>query len=175
MASSEAPRPWRQAFVRCASAALTLVAATLLATLRPINVIRCDPTRDCRIERWIGGVHFLYADELRNVRQVTLESHTESSYSRSSGHSSIRRARVILHDKPGTSTISTDSISYAVGTGNERMQKDLERFLAAPTPEGYLAWQGEAALILLCAFLAALGLGFLVSALRQVLTRRHLP
>ena len=171
MSSTEVPRPWRRVFGLGLVAALAFVAAALLVTLQPVNVIRCDPGRDCRIERWIGGVHFLYADELRSASRVTVESRTEDSYSEASGHSRIGRARVILHDKSDTSSISTDSVSYALGATSDTIQRDLERFLAAPSPEGYVAWQGEAALLLLCGALAVLGLGLCLAAIRQAVRR----
>lgn len=171
MSSTEVPRPWRRVFALGFFAVLAFAAAALLVTLQPVNVVRCDPGRDCRIERWIGGVYFLYADELRSASRVTVESRTEDSYSRSSGHSRIGRVRVILSDKAETSSIATDSISHALGSSSERIRRDLERFLAAPSPEGYVAWQGEAALLLLCGALAVLGLGLCLAAGRQAFRR----
>lgn len=153
------------------AATLAFVAAALLVTLRPVNVVRCSPQRECRIEHLIGGVVFLYADELRSTSRATFESWTEDSTRRSGGHSRIGRSRVILHDKTGTSSISTDPVSYALGSSGETIQRDLERFLTSPSPGGYVAWQGEAALLLLCGALAVLGLGLGFGAVRRAFRR----
>ncbi|MCU0292250.1 MAG: hypothetical protein MUF10_09730 [Thermoanaerobaculaceae bacterium] len=171
MSSTELPRPLRRVLVLALAAVLAFAAAALLVTLRPVNVVRCDAGRDCRIERWIGGVYFLYADELRAASQVTVESWTEDSTSRSGGHSRIGRSRVILHDKSGTSSIATDPVSYALGVSHDRIERDLAQFLATPSSEGYVAWQGEAALLLLCGALAVLGLGLCLAAVRKALGR----
>lgn len=157
---------------------LAFIAAALLASFRPVNVVRCTAERRCRIERWIGGVYFLYADELPQVRYAEAQSNSVSSRTKDGYVSSIRET-LILQGQTGA--ISTDPTAYPLGSRSERIARDIERYFAAHAgtqhlkrsfseddPDHFVAWQGEAAMLILSALLPLLGLWSLRAGLKRL-------
>jgi len=157
---------------------LAFIIAALLASFRPVNVVRCTAERRCRIERWIGGVYFLYADELSQVHHSAAQSNIVSSRTKDGYVSSIKET-LILQSRTGS--ISTDPTTYPMGSGSERIVRDLERYFAAHAgaehlkrsfseddPDHYVAWQGESAMLILAALLPLLGLWSLRAAVKRL-------
>jgi hypothetical protein len=159
---------------------LLFVGAGLLAFMQPVNVIRCAPDGRCRIERWVAGLFFLFAEELPRVRGVTVSQKSES-YRSDNRNRSVVRETLILQSPAGA--IETDGTQFIpLGWDSRRIAMELERFLSARErgrPAGgafgeddaghFSAWQGEAALLVIAALLPLLGLWSLRAAGRRLL------
>jgi hypothetical protein len=139
----------------------TLAVAVLLVLLAPVDVIRCTPAHDCRIEHRIAGFYLAGTEQLSDVAKASAEDDVTSDL----GGGRIRKTHVELENRSGF-RISTDPMSTAVLSCGH-VAASLNQFLQSPAKTDFVQWQGEAVLGV-CAILLYVSYRFARAAVRAL-------
>jgi len=146
-------------------AVAVFVTGWLFSTLQPIDIIRCDAARHCSIEHWVLGDSDRHVQQLDGVESASAETSEEIVRGGSRRPDRVVQ-HVVLTLHNAKASIAADSTYQPVPATSEAIAEAMQGFLAHPSADGFMAWQGELGPVVAIGFFALLGLILSMLAVR---------